>query len=896
MPVVMTGPDGTPRGTAWADNIKAAWTAFMEADEVGPSMTAYAKLRKACNIDAKTNGRAAFDTINVLTQQSTTPHRIKELVKKLSQTFRARTDEVALCHGTRVVVSGAGPVGLRAAVEAAMMGMEVWLLEKRETFSRVNILTLWKQTADDLVSFGARAFYPRFSNLANFLHLGTREIQLTLLKNALLLGVHVLYGAELVGMQAPPAGAAGGAASLWCAWVKAKNAEELGLGVEEQEEEYVKAEVGVGGSGGPGAGASEGGVDGEEADEDELLTAAAAFLSPRGTAAGGVAAFAAAFAARAAVQNASTELQKAPRRKIDKGSQLAAAMAVFHAPVAAEPPPLDGLATRGKGTRKGSTITATPSLLGAKMGPGGVAAGGGGGRGGASGGGGGGGTASTEESTEVDESSDLGIGSLEFKPSKAADYFKGAGQGRLNYMQASPLDSTFAIADGADPPTGANTMLPFDALLLAEGEWSRSCTRLGVVKAIDRFSLAIGLVINLQLDPADERTRKKESFHESFHLGPTVGALASVGLQCENLEYLRGETHYIAVTVKKASLLLHRVLLHDRSALEGPPLLARENVSDAALLVVARTIASHVGLPETTPFCAHHPAKLFDFSTRARALAPFKVLAVQRDVAGAAGAAGAAAERVVALDLAAQPYLAEAETAHLARIALETQRELEARRAELETLEGDIKEAAQRARLQAELLAAATGTPATTPANLDEAVHVATIEGQRRRQELQRRVHERQSIADVARDAHARWLDARRAAESAERPVPVLPIGDSLLEPFWPQGLGSNRGFHSALDACFAVRVLRTEGLEAALLDRHFSYDCMICQPFHHAVIEPGPQWRADYLTRYIGTNLWNMILMYDHPSAKRLFKGKGAVPPRVAKMFEAGTLARKRL
>ena len=80
------------------------------------------------------------------------------------------------------------------------------------------------------------------------------------------------------------------------------------------------------------------------------------------------------------------------------------------------------------------------------------------------------------------------------------------------------------------------------------------------------------------------------------------------------------------------------------------------------------------------------------------------------------------------------------------------------------------------------------------------------------------------------------------------------------------------------------------------MLDRHFAYDCMICQPFHHAVIEPGPQWRADYLTRYIGTNLWNMILMYDHPSAKRLFKGKGAVPPRVAKMFEAGTLARKRL
>ena len=36
--------------------------------------------------------------------------------------------------------------------------------------------------------------------------------------------------------------------------------------------------------------------------------------------------------------------------------------------------------------------------------------------------------------------------------------------------------------------------------------------------------------------------------------------------------------------------------------------------------------------------------------------------------------------------------------------------------------------------------------------------------------------------------------------------LPVFPVGDALLEPFWPQGLGSNRGFHSALDAVWAVR------------------------------------------------------------------------------------------
>ena len=73
------------------------------------------------------------------------------------------------------------PVGLRAAVEASLLGMRVTVLEKRAVFSRVNILTLWQPTADDLMALGAHLFYPRFSNRrvgTSPLHLGTREIQL----------------------------------------------------------------------------------------------------------------------------------------------------------------------------------------------------------------------------------------------------------------------------------------------------------------------------------------------------------------------------------------------------------------------------------------------------------------------------------------------------------------------------------------------------------------------------------------------------------------------------------------------------------------------------------------------------------------------------------------------
>ena len=122
--------------------------------------------------------------------------RIKNLIKELTSNWDGRIGNDKLAD-TRIVISGAGPVGLRAAVECALMGMTVTVLEKRSTFSRVNILTLFRQTADDLIAFGGKAFYPKFTNLGERLHLGTREIQLIMLKNALLLGVRLLVEREM---------------------------------------------------------------------------------------------------------------------------------------------------------------------------------------------------------------------------------------------------------------------------------------------------------------------------------------------------------------------------------------------------------------------------------------------------------------------------------------------------------------------------------------------------------------------------------------------------------------------------------------------------------------------------------------------------------------------------
>ena len=57
---------------------------------------------------------------------------------------------------------GAGPCGLRAAIEAALLGAKVVVLEKRDRFSRNNVLHLWPFVISDLRSLGAKKLYPKF--------------------------------------------------------------------------------------------------------------------------------------------------------------------------------------------------------------------------------------------------------------------------------------------------------------------------------------------------------------------------------------------------------------------------------------------------------------------------------------------------------------------------------------------------------------------------------------------------------------------------------------------------------------------------------------------------------------------------------------------------------------
>ncbi|XP_065710453.1 F-actin-monooxygenase MICAL1 isoform X1 [Patagioenas fasciata] len=117
-------------------------------------------------------------------------------------------DQGTACASTKCLVVGAGPCGLRAAIELALLGARVVLLEKRDSFSRNNVLHLWPFTIHDLRALGAKKFYGRFCT-GTLDHISIRQLQLILLKVALLLGVEVHSNVQFKGLV-PPVGKAGG--------------------------------------------------------------------------------------------------------------------------------------------------------------------------------------------------------------------------------------------------------------------------------------------------------------------------------------------------------------------------------------------------------------------------------------------------------------------------------------------------------------------------------------------------------------------------------------------------------------------------------------------------------------------------------------------------------------
>ena len=98
------------------------------------------------------------------------------------------------------MVIGAGPCGLRTALEAQLLGAKVVVVEKRDRYSRNNVLHLWPCNIQELRAMGkpelsmdrsycpttlfctgAKKFYGKFC-AGSIDHISIRQLQCILLK------------------------------------------------------------------------------------------------------------------------------------------------------------------------------------------------------------------------------------------------------------------------------------------------------------------------------------------------------------------------------------------------------------------------------------------------------------------------------------------------------------------------------------------------------------------------------------------------------------------------------------------------------------------------------------------------------------------------------------------
>ncbi|XP_036256740.1 F-actin-monooxygenase MICAL3 isoform X1 [Molothrus ater] len=107
------------------------------------------------------------------------------------------------CANTKCLIIGAGPCGLRTAIDLSFLGAKVVVIEKRDAFSRNNVLHLWPFTIHDLRGLGAKKFYGKFC-AGSIDHISIRQLQLILLKVALILGIEIHVNVEFRGLVYPP--------------------------------------------------------------------------------------------------------------------------------------------------------------------------------------------------------------------------------------------------------------------------------------------------------------------------------------------------------------------------------------------------------------------------------------------------------------------------------------------------------------------------------------------------------------------------------------------------------------------------------------------------------------------------------------------------------------------
>ena len=157
-----------------------AFQNFLEAIEVSDILGAFDRVCEALNIQP---GRCHnFFPVLRNSLAKKLPYKYKDIWKILETKSRCkcyRGDETSLS----VLVVGGGPAGLRTAIEAQLLGARTVVLEAEQSFTRNNVVKLWKFAIEDLNMIGVKTLYRILGlGMGNFYHISIRMLQTLLLK------------------------------------------------------------------------------------------------------------------------------------------------------------------------------------------------------------------------------------------------------------------------------------------------------------------------------------------------------------------------------------------------------------------------------------------------------------------------------------------------------------------------------------------------------------------------------------------------------------------------------------------------------------------------------------------------------------------------------------------